>query len=371
AAVPSPPTVHGWPKSVSAGTVLQGPSGGLVLVRVQTGGTAATAYRRDGRLLWSARQDAGCGNCDDGPQPVRLQADGTYGPIGFDGDFTWSAGPSGRVERGCSGVVFADGACVMAFSELGPPPGPPDRPVVAGRDAGATTWSWRLPVPGWLWSDDFNVPPMTVRDRAGIVYTAFDRPRPEGAPPGTAASGLLVAVDPVARRILWTIEGPSQALTGLTSGVLVAEPGGVAAYRADGTVAWRRVVPEGQRVVPTSVVHDPARGRVYLGRVAVTLRSEVGVTAVSAATGARAWRTRPSDRARLLSVGRGGRVYVAIDRAGHRSVRGLRLANATTAWERRTSLPVQSARELLNGTVAVSAGGQYGGPGRLTLLDPR
>ena len=41
-------------------------------------------------------------------------------------------------------------------------------------------------------------------------------------------------------------------------------------------------------------------------------------------------------------------------------------------WERRSRLPVQGGRELVNGTVAVSAGGRSGsGPGVLTLLDPR
>ncbi len=371
AAVPSPPTVPGWPKALPAGTVLQGPSGGVVLAGPNGEGFAARAYRRDGRRIWSVYQDPGCGNCDDGPQPIRLQADGDYGPIGFDGDYVWAVDPAGRVVGACGGVVFADGACVSAFSVFGATPPFGGRPVIAGSSPAGPSASWRLPVTGWLWEDDFNVPQMTVRDATGIVYTAFSHPRRESAPQAVGPTGLLVAVDPAARRILWTVEGPQEALTGLSSGVLVSEPGGVAAYRADGSVAWRRAVPDGQGVSPSSVVHDPARGRLYLGRPAVTRGAQQGVTALTAATGAQVWRTRPADRARLLSVGRGGRVYLAIDRTGAMAVRGVRLTDAATVWERRTSSRVESAQELVNGTVAVSAGTPYGGPGRLTLLDPR
>jgi hypothetical protein len=373
AAPPSPPTAAGWPKTVPAGTVLQGPSGGMVLVGPRGDSFTASAFRRDARRLWTVSQEAGCGNCDDGPQPVLLQPDGTYGPIGYDGDYTWAVDAAGATVRPCAGVVFTDGFCVAAFGEFTVPPAPPgERPVIVGRDAAAATPSWRIIVPGWFWSDDFNVPPMTVRDGAGVVYTAFAYPRRESAPLTWVPSGLLVAVDPVARRILWTAEGPLQAVVGLPSGVLAAEPGGIAAYRGDGSVAWRRAVPEGQYLAPASVVHDVDRGRLYLGRLGIEERSPRGVTAVLAATGAQLWRTRPADRARLLSVGRGGRVYLAIDRARAVAARAVRGSDGVPVWERRTRLPVQGGRELVNGTVAISAGDRSGiGPGVLTLLDPR
>jgi outer membrane protein assembly factor BamB len=96
------------------------------------------------------------------------------------------------------------------------------------------------------------------------------------------------------------------------------------------------------------------------------------VTANDLATGVQAWRTRPSDRARLLSVGRGGRVYVAVDAAAGQGVRGLRLATGAAAWQLRTGLPVRDALELANGRVAVSAGRQYAPTraDRLTVLVP-
>ncbi|MGE3140475.1 MAG: hypothetical protein AB7O53_13530, partial [Thermoleophilia bacterium] len=90
AAVPSPPTVPGWPKQLPAGPVVQGPQGGLVLVSPYGDGFAARAFRRDGRRLWTTVQPANCGNCDDGPQPVINRPDGTVGPIGHLGDYGWA-----------------------------------------------------------------------------------------------------------------------------------------------------------------------------------------------------------------------------------------------------------------------------------------
>lgn len=379
AAPPSPPTAPGWPKSLPAGTVIQGPGGGLVLVSARSsGGFAARAFRRDGRRIWTAAREAGCGDCNDGPQPVRLQPDGTFGPIGFDGDYIWAVDRRGRPAEECAGVMSPDGSCVVGRSGFAPPIEAGPRPVVRGLTRGVPYDPWQLVVPGYLWQDEFDVPAMTVADARGIVYVAFRNPVP-GVVVGRAISGILVAVDPVARTILWVAEGPFQALTGLTSGVLVAEPGGIAAYRADGTVAWRQAIPLGQEVVPGTVVHDPYRGRVYLGRLPAGPPVSVpGVTALDAATGAEAWNSPVGDRARLLSVGRGGRVYLAVDRAGGvsetalRGVRAVRWSDGRAVWERRTRLPVQGARELVNGTVAISAGDPSGsGPGVLTLLDPR
>jgi outer membrane protein assembly factor BamB len=143
----------------------------------------------------------------------------------------------------------------------------------------------------------------------------------------------------------------------------------VAAYEPDGTLRWSRPVPAAQRVTPRDTAVDPARGHVYLGRRG---GGGPGVTALDAATGAQIWETRPSDRARLLSVGRGGRVYVAIDASGRRAVRALRFRTGVTAWERRTRLPVRGARELASGRVAVSAGNEFAPlpSDRLTVLIP-
>jgi len=64
---------------------------------------------QDGRRLWRSARRAGCGNCDEGPQPERLQPDGTYGPIGPEGDDIWAVDRRGQIVPGCSGAVAADG----------------------------------------------------------------------------------------------------------------------------------------------------------------------------------------------------------------------------------------------------------------------
>ncbi len=363
AAPPSATTVPGWPRAIPAGTVLPGPGGGVVVVWRGEAGVTVRAFARDGRRLWSTTRDPDCGNCDDGPQPEALQPDGTYGPIGDEGDDSWAVDARGRIVEGCTGVVSADGACVAGAGLLSPLPPSLFAPGVRGRTASGVTWT--ASDPGWGWAGD--VPPMAARDAAGIVYVAFADPaRASGGEP---APGLLMAVDPSARAVLWTRLGPTEVLTGLDEGVLVSENGGITAVGPDGVARWARPLAAGQRVRPAEVVNDAPRGRVYVGR---TGGARPGVTALDAATGAQAWRTRPADRARLLSVGRGGRVYVAVDRPGLRAVRAMRIAGGV-AWERRTRIPALSARELADGTVAVSAGARYGhgSDDRLTLLDPR
>jgi hypothetical protein len=368
----SPRVVAGWPRNVAAGTVHQGPGGGLVVISIgdatlEQGAQTVSAFRRDGRRLWSARRAPGCGNCDDGPQPEALQADGTYGPIGVEGDDFWAVDPRGRIVTGCAGVVYPDGACVVG----GPREDAALRssPAITGRPVGAPPWVvWD---DRYGWRDEFDVPPMTVRDGAGVVYAAFVAPTERATGQRLWQSGLLMAVDPATHAILWTRVGPTQVLTGLGSGVLVSEAGGISAIGADGGVRWSRGLSSRQRVVPQQAVYDAARGRVYIGRAYGS--EPPGVSALVVSTGAQAWRTRPRDRASLLSVGRGGRVYLAIDSPDRRAARAVRFADGRTVWEWRTSLPVLGARELVNGTVAVSAGNRYapGRADRLTLLDPK
>ncbi len=152
----------------------------------------------------------------------------------------------------------------------------------------------------------------------------------------------------------------------MTSGVLVAEGGDILSIGPDGADRWSRAL----ATTPDQTVVDAARDHVYIG-------PRVGdvpvVRALRASSGATLWRTRTSDRARVMSVGRGGRVYLAVDAPGRRAARGVRLASGSTVWEHRTSLPVLGVRELVNGTVAVSAGNRFAGTsgGRMTLLDPR
>ena len=366
----SPRVVPGWPKSVGGGTVLAGPGGGVVVVSIGIGDPSTTefpfivsAYRRTGRRLWSDRRVPGCGNCDDGRQPELLQADGTYGPIGFEGDDFWAVDPTGQEVLGCSGAVAADGTCFFVHSSY-PSPSPA---IVARTAAGALLWS--VTDAGYRWMPALDEPPVVGRDGAGLIYAAFG----QGTDVATGATqpGRLIAVDPVTRAILWSRTGQFEVLTALGTGMLAARAAGLVALGPDGSVLWSRPLPVAQTVAPVGTVYDAARDRLYIRRSG---GGSPGVTALVAGTGAQVWRTRPSDRARLLSVGPGGRVYLAIDAPARRAVRAVRFADGRVVWQRRTRLPVRGARELANGMVAVSAGANPFSTtpaDRLTLLDPR
>ncbi|WP_217921621.1 hypothetical protein [Miltoncostaea oceani] len=375
AAPPSPPTAAGWPKTVPAGTVHQGPGGGVVVVsgglfgRGEHYPNAATAFRRDGRRLWAHRHpDPACGNCDYGLQAVVLNPDGTYGPLGVTGDTSWAVDPRGREVRSCTGVVIdADGTCISVTgrASLVLPPGPHLTPVFMARDAAGTVlWSVRDPALEVYFGSD--APPVVVRDGAGIVYSASSVAEPVDA----RSAGRLFALDPASRTLLWQRTGWYQPLAGLRSGLVAYRDGGVAGVGPDGTESWWRALPANEGTEPSAVAVDLLRDRLYVGSAGPTSAS---VAAFVGSTGVQLWRTAPEDRSRLLSVGRSGRVYVSIGAAGRRGMRAARLSDGTTVWEKRTRLAVRGAVELRNGMVAVSAGGGWRGPlrDRLTLLDPR
>ncbi len=356
----------GWPKRVAAGSVHQGPGGGVVVVSI--GDSTAdgfpyvvSAFRRDGRRLWTNRRVPGCGNCDDGPQPEALQADGTYGPIGVEGDDFWAVDRRGRRVAGCSGAVAADGTCYFASSDF-----TTEIPSVVARTAAGDV-AWKVDDDAYRWVPEFEVPPIVVRDGAGLIYTAFGFGT--DARTSAAQDGRLIAVDPATRSILWGRPGPDEVLTALGSGVLAVRDRSIVAFRRDGVDRWSRPLPAGQQATPATTIYDGPRKRVYVGRIGGTS----GVTAYRAATGAPVWSTRPGEPARLLSVGRSGRVYLAIDAPGRRAVRAVRFTNGKTVWQRRTRRPVAGARELRNGTVAVSVGAIFprASTDVLTLLRPR
>ena len=315
-----------------AGTALLGPSRGIVVVSRDGFDFAVTAFRPDGTRLWRSRRSAGCGNCDEGPQPERLQPDGTYGPIGPEGDDIWAVNRRGRIVPGCSGAVAADGTCVSGGSLFFN--GTNATPFVAATRAGTRLWS--VEDTGFSWLDEFNVPPVVGRDDAGLVYAAFERPTERAT--GATLPGRLIAVSPVTRTILWGRTGPSTVLTAMGSGVLTVDQGRLAAYRADGSVLWTRPIPAGQLVTASTVAYDGRRGRVYIGR----LRGAPGVTALDAATGTQLWRTPTRERARLLSAGARGPVYVAVNTPGATAVRAVRLSGATK-WRRGTGRLVLGA----------------------------
>ena len=359
-AVAGPPTLRGWPQNAPAGPLMQGPQGGVVVV-AQDGFTyTGAAYRRDGRRLWSTVRTASCGNCDEGPQPVALQADGVYGPIGPEGDDVWALDAAGHVVAGCPGAVFADGTCVTGRAMRFDPTAP--HPSVVAAAGPAPPWS--VVDSTFVWQDEFDVPPMTVRDGAGTVYAAFDSPRSVVVGP---VPGLLMTVDPVNHSVVRTRIGPRQVLAGFPSGVLVAEGDRIVSIGPDGVDRWSRTL----STSPEQVAIDPARDRVYIGPRLGS--NPVVVSALTASTGATVWRTRGGDRARLMSVGPGGRVYLAVDATGRRAARGVRFTTGATVWEHRTSQPVLGVRELVNGTVAISAGARFAGTsgGRMAIIDPR
>ena len=92
----TPATVAGWPVPGLDGPVLPGPGGGVVGVYDDPFTGVVAAFRPDGRVRWTNVQELACGNCDFGPQPVRLQPNGTYGPMGAVGDDYWAVDRDGR-----------------------------------------------------------------------------------------------------------------------------------------------------------------------------------------------------------------------------------------------------------------------------------
>ena len=352
----------GWPRAVPGGTVHAGPGGGVVVVTDLARSATVRAFTIRGQRLWRQSSTFGCGNCDDGPQPEALQPDGTYGPIGVEGDDSWAVDARGRRVAGCVGVVSPDGGCVVgpprrvdrpppglhgqardrrAVARRGPPVAlvPRERRAADGRRRRGRGRLRRLPV---LRGD---------RDGAGR------RRRPHGARPGHAD-------DPVA----------------------AGRPGASARRAPVGRPRrggrWR----DGLRPRRRGPLAPRRHGRPGASRPAAPwwTADEAGSTSAASERERRASPRSTPGQARS-SGGRvppiapaccrwaaGGRVYVAVDATGRRAVRGLRLATGATAWERRTSLPVRGARELAGGRVAVSAGQQFRPTtsDRLTVLVP-
>ncbi len=135
----APSVMRGWPRAAPAGPLMQGPQGGVV-VAAQNGfvGTVA-AYRRNGTRLWLSARTPSCGNCDDGPQSPALEANGTYGPIGPEGDDIWAVDARGRIVAGCAGVVLADSTCITGMSAIDPP-AYQGWPAIAATTPGGPPW---------------------------------------------------------------------------------------------------------------------------------------------------------------------------------------------------------------------------------------
>jgi hypothetical protein len=136
-ALGTPATARGWPVPAPAGSVLEGPGGGPVVLSGRLGNDqiALVAFRGTGARRWVAASSPNCGNCE-GSGEVRLNADGTYGPIGFTADRFWAVSQAGALVEGCPGVPLADGTCVAPASNAA---------SVRASRAGATLWEYVEP----------------------------------------------------------------------------------------------------------------------------------------------------------------------------------------------------------------------------------
>jgi hypothetical protein len=344
-----------------AGVVQPGPQpGGAVVIGTVDLDSAVIAYRADGRRQWASVRTPGCGNCDDGPQARRLQPDGTYGPIGPEGDDTWAVDPQGRIVQACTGVVLADGTCIQVGAtstqtliEV---------PFLAATRGGAMLW--QVAEPDFSWISESGAPPAVVQDAEGTVYTAYGL--------GTTAStrapapGRLIAVDAATGALRSRTLGTFDALAGLESGVLASTSAGLVALGADGAQLWTSTLFAGQFVAPGQVFVDAARHQVYVGGQSTS----TPVTAFDTRTGAVLWQTAPADGARLLSLGASGTVYVATDRGGGHAVRAIG-PEGRGRWVYGTATRALGAGELSDGTVAVSTEGLWFTSGALlTRIDP-
>ncbi len=337
----APTGVEGWPFRTPAGSVHQGPGGGAVVVNqgvLDAFVYTVSAYRLDGRRLWSNRNRASCGNCDEGLQPARRQADGTYGLIGVTGDDYWSVTQAGGRVGGCTGAVLPDGTCIAAESRLVPPSFEAENSLVSRR-GGAVLWSVVEPDLA-DWFPENNVAPYVVRDGAGNVYAAYG----QGFP-----SARFVVVDGATGGARARVPGSLNFLAATADAGLALEGSALVAVGADGVRRWS--TPIGRPFIfPQDVIVDRARERAYVGR---RERNRWSTTAFDTGDGSVVWRSAADRSVRPLSLAQGGLLLVGFADGGTRAVRALGL-DGRPRWTFRTAFEVVGARELTGRTVVVS-----------------
>jgi outer membrane protein assembly factor BamB len=351
----APTPLDGWPVSGPAGSVHKGPGGGAVVVNqgvLDAFEYTVSAYRLDGRRRWVNRKRASCGNCDEGPQPARRQADRTYGLIGVTGDDYWSVSQAGRRVRGCTGAVLPDGTCIGAEFPASPPTFE-GRPTLVARRRGAVLW--RLEEPGLVWAPEFDVAPYVVRDGSGTAYAAYAAETDEGRlVAADASTGGVRARAPGSFRILGASEDAALALEGRS----------LVAVGADGVRRWSTAIGE-PFIFPQDVIVDRARERAYVGR---RVGNRWRTTAFDTGDGSVLWRSPAAQSLRPLSLAAGGLLLAGVVRRGVNAVRSLGL-DGCPRWTFRTAGAVVGARELTGRTVVVSTDrGDAVGP--LWRIDP-
>ncbi len=340
----SPAIERGWPVIAPAGEVLPGPGGGPVVISDNQANfdITALAFRKTGARRWIASRKLGCGNCEP-PTTPRLNADGTFGPIGSLSDDFWAVSQTGAIVAGCAGVTLNDGTCIAS---------PGDASVEARRGRARL---WKYAEPNFSWSSGFEIPPLMARDSAGVIYVQWGSKGAgvfsDGA--GGPARARLVALNPdgsFRSRAL----GELEPLAGLSDGVVVRTAKGIAAINQDATRRWTRSLARPRQAV---VKADPARERVYLRD---GLRR---VRALDARTGKQLWQR---SAAMIASIGASGRIYL---------VTGGNLVAVSPAgkvlWRNRSPLSVADAAELPDGRIAISTNGIYGWGAFLTRVNPK
>lgn len=359
AAAAGPAVYPGWPVAAPQGSVHVLPGrGATVIAQLPLAGTFAVgafAFTPRGREIWRSVRTPSCGNCDGGQEP-RLQADGTYGPLGPTGDDFWTVDANGRVvQPGCSGAVLADGTCIAHQSTIGP--GGTRSSALRATRADATVWEFVEANLPWFPEDD--VPPPVVRDGAGTVYVAMG-----DAARGSTTPERMLAVEGATGALRWRFPG-LRPVAGLPAGVVAAsETGsggprdGLTAVGADGTPLWT----------------SPLAGAVTAdgGTNAVYVQSGGSIVSLDATTGAERWRTAATETVNLLSVGTTGVVLAAVSRQGFTGLRAIG-ADGRGRWTYDTATPVVGARELPDGSVVLSAasGTESTTQGLLLRIDPR
>ena len=351
----APTAVHGWPVRVPAGSVHQGPEGGAVVVNSSAFDPfeyTVSAYRLDGRRRWVNRERAGCGNCDEGLQPARRQADGTYGLIGVTGDDFWSVSQTGRTVGGCTGAVLPDGTCIAIEFPRVPPSFDP-HPALVARRGGAVLW--RLAEPDLIWSPEFDVAPFVVRDGSGTAYAAY---APE------TDEGRLVAADALTGGLRARTPGSFTIVGATEDAALALEGSSLVSVGADGVRRWSTAIGR-PFIFPQEVIVDRARERAYVGR---REGNRWRTTAFDTGDGGVIWRSAPARSVRPLSLAQGGLLLVGSVDGGRRAVRALGL-DGLPRWTFRTAGEAVGARELTGRTVVVSTDrGDATGP--LWRIDP-
>ena len=354
----APTVLPGWPVRAAPGPVLQGPGGGPVVVNqglVEAFRYTVAAYRLDGRRRWVNARTAGCGNCDEGPQPVRRQADGTFGPIGVIGDDYWAVDQAGREVPGCAGVVLPDGTCIAVESRL--LGGTVAENALVARHGGVALWS--LAEPDLDWIPEFNVAPMTVRDGGGTAYTAYGQFTPQARD---------VAVDSATGALRARVPGTADFVGATADAGLAVQGSQLVAIGADGARRWSSTAVTTRLLQPDDVVVDRARARIYVGDAP---GGRQRTTALDADTGRVLWRSPANQRVTPLSLAQGGLLLAGVEQGSSRSLRALGGGDGRARWTFRTSGLVVGARELTDRTIVVSTQRPPGaGRGPLWRIDP-